>query len=202
MKDKTWFSPVFMLICTAIFTGILSGVFVYSRPLIQANARLNEITAQLHALDITIPADVSPTDLESSYEQNIDEVNINGLTLYQYKTDDGKINYAIPFEGAGLWGEITGIIALDQELKTVLGMDFISQNETPGLGGRIEEDWFKEQFRSIALYEDGEPIRYAAPGSEGQIDAITGATATSSAVLDIMNAAIQDAKSKVGGGNS
>lgn len=201
MKDKAWFGPVFMLICTAIFTGILSGVYVYSRPLIQANARLSEITAQLHALDIAVPADVSSTDLESSYEQNIEETNINGRTLYQYETDEGEVNYAIPFKGAGLWGEITGIIAMDQELKTVLGMDFISQNETPGLGGRIEEDWFKEQFRGVALFEDGAPIRYAAPGSEGQIDAITGATATSSAVVDILNASIQDAKSKIGGGN-
>ena len=100
-----------------------------------------------------------------------------------------------------MWGSISGIIALDQDFKTVLGMDFISQNETPGLGGRIEEDWFKEQFRKIVLYEEGEPIRYASAGSEGQVDAITGATSTSNALLNIINESIQEVKTLTGGGN-
>ena len=43
MKDKAWFNVVFMLICTAILTGILSGVYVYSRPLIQANTRSGKL---------------------------------------------------------------------------------------------------------------------------------------------------------------
>jgi Na+-transporting NADH:ubiquinone oxidoreductase subunit C len=201
VKDKAWFNLVFMLICTAIFTGILSGVYVYSRPLIEANERLSEVNAQLNALGVAVPAGMSSTDLEAYYEQNIDVNNINGLDVFQYEADDGSIKYAVPFEGAGLWGDITGIIAMEQDLKTLVGMDFISQNETPGLGGRIEEDWFKEQFRGISLYEDGEYIRFSTAGSEGQVDAITGATATSNAVLDILNESINQAKSNIGGGN-
>jgi|CZCB01.1.fsa_nt_gi Na+-transporting NADH:ubiquinone oxidoreductase subunit C len=201
MKDKAWFNVVFMLICTAILTGILSGVYVYSRPLIQANTRLREIKAQLYALNIEVPADMSSTELAAYYEQIIEEKNVNGLTAYEYKTDDGRTQYAFPFEGAALWGDISGIIALDQDLKTVLGLDFISQNETPGLGGRIEEDWFKEQFRGISLYEEGDPVRYATVSDEGQIDAITGATSTSNAVLGLINETIKDIKSKMGGGN-
>jgi Na+-transporting NADH:ubiquinone oxidoreductase subunit C len=201
MKDKAWFNLVFMLVCTAIFTGILSGAYVYSRPLIQANKRLNEINAQLNALGIAVPAGMSSTDLEAYYEQSIDVKNINGQDVYQYEADDGSIKYAVPFEGAGLWGDITGIIAMEQDLRTLVGMDFISQNETPGLGGRIEEDWFKEQFRGISLYEDGDFIRFSTVSSEGQVDAITGATATSNAVLDILNESISKAKTKIGGDN-
>ena len=127
MKDKAWFNLVFMLICTALFTGILSGFYVYSRPQISANARLNEITAQLNALNIVIPAGMSSTDLELYYEQHIVVKNMNGFDVYQYETNDGSIYYAIPFEGAGLWGDITGIIAPDQELKTVVGMDLFPE---------------------------------------------------------------------------
>jgi Na+-transporting NADH:ubiquinone oxidoreductase subunit C len=200
VKDKGWFNIVFMLICTALLTGIISGVYVYSRPLIQANARLSEITAQINALDISIPAGMSSTDLEVLYEQNIEEVKVNGVSLYMYETDEGAKRYVIPFEGGALWGDIVGVIALDEDLKTVVGLDFVSQNETPGLGGRIEEEWFKEQFRGIILYEDGEPIRYRSTSQEGQVDAITGATATSTAVANIVNESLRDTLSKIGGG--
>lgn len=200
MKDKAWFNLVFMFICTAIFTSILSVVYVYSRPLIQANARLSEITAQINALDIAIPAGVSSTDLEALYEQNIEEIDVNGVSLFSYETDEGAKQYIIPFEGGALWGDIRGVIALEEDLKTVVGLDFISQNETPGLGGRIEEDWFKEQFRGILLNEDGDPIRYKTTSQEGQVDAITGATATSTAVANIVNESLQDILSKIGGG--
>ena len=61
-------------------------------------------------------------------------------------------------------------------------------------GRAYPKDWFKEQFRGITLYSDGDLIRYAAAGSEGQVDAITGATATSSAVIDILNESIKQAK--------
>ncbi|HHY81946.1 MAG TPA: FMN-binding protein [Clostridiales bacterium] len=200
MKEKAWFNIVFMLVCTAVFTGILSGVYAYSRPIIQANTGVIGITAQMNALGISVPAG-GETDLESYYKEIISEENINGMTVYKYESENGRLYYAIPFEGSGLWGKITGIIALDQDLKTVIGMDFISQNETPGLGGRIEEEWFKEQFRGITLFEEGDPIRFPASGSEGQVDAITGATATSTAVAGIINESIREARSKLGGGH-
>jgi len=200
MKNKPWFNMVFMLICTVICTGLLSGVYVYSRPLIQANARMSEIKAHLNALNISLP-DSDPTELESFYDKNIVEQDIGGITVYQYQDDKEGLLYALPFEGSGLWGKITGVVALDGDLKTVVGIDFITQNETPGLGGRIEETWFKEQFRGITLYETGNLIRFTSSGSDGQVDAIAGATITSASVANMINESISQAKSKVGGGS-
>ncbi|NLA83424.1 MAG: FMN-binding protein [Clostridiales bacterium] len=201
MKDKGWFNIVFMFICTAFFTGILSGAYVFTRPQIQANARLNEIRAQLNALQIELPAGMSSIALEAFYDQNIKEVKKDDVTLFQYETEEGAVQNLLIFEGAALWGDIVGVIALDEDFKTVIGMDIIKQNETPGLGGRIAEDWFKEQFRGIKLYEDGEPLRYASPGKEGQLDAVTGATATSNALLSVINESIKELRAKTGGGN-
>jgi Na+-transporting NADH:ubiquinone oxidoreductase subunit C len=200
MKDKAWFNLVFMLLCTAVFTGILSGVYVYSRPLIEANARMTEIKAQLNALQAAVPTASGSMELEAYYNESIEKQEINGVTVYSYRDGDGKLFYALPFEGSGLWGRITGIVALDSDLKTVMGIDFISQNETPGLGGRIEEDWYKEQFRGITLFDDGDPVRYASSGDDGQVDAITGATITSTAVASMVNESINEAKTKIGGG--
>jgi Na+-transporting NADH:ubiquinone oxidoreductase, subunit NqrC len=70
-------------------------------------------------------------------------------------------------------------------------VDFISQNETPGLGGRIEENWFKEQFKSEKLIDGRITVTAIGQADEnhenGKVDAITGATQTSKAVEKIIN---------------
>jgi len=97
--------------------------------------------------------------------------------------------------GAGLWGRIdaaVGVINSDDG-PTLAGVAFLDQNETPGLGARITEDWFTAQVRgkrgTIRLVP--EKTRSEAPD---EIDAITGATVTSTAVRDIFNRVLsQDA---------
>ena len=88
--------------------------------------------------------------------------------------------------GPGLWGEILAVIGLDAGPGNILGVTFVKHNETPGLGARIDETWFKEQFRG----KTG-PFRLAPEGtrseSPGEIDAITGATVTSTAVRELLN---------------
>lgn len=201
MRNKAWFNLVFMLVCTVVITGVLSGVHVYTRPMIQANNRKTEIMAQMNALNIAIPSAADSAGLEAFYDSKVKEQTAGGLTYYRYEDENGEVSYAIPFTGSGLWGKIFGVIALDKDMKKVIGIDFISQNETPGLGGRIEEGWFKNQFRNIALNDSGAPIRYKTSDSDGQVDAITGATITSTAVVNMMNEYINEAKSKVGGGS-
>jgi len=113
------------------------------------------------------------------------------LPIYSwFGADGGTKGYAIPFSGAGLWGTIRGYLAVSADLKTVLGLTFVEQNETPGLGGRIDEPQFKEQFRGLPIAQ-GDAIRYGQ--NQGvQLDAVTGATQTSSAILRILNSALDD----------
>ena len=66
------------------------------------------------------------------------------------------------------------------------GIDFIAQNETPGLGARIEESWFKDQFIGktppFTLVDEGTQNK-----ASNEIDGITGATYTSRYVRDMVN---------------
>ncbi len=70
-------------------------------------------------------------------------------------------------------------------MNQLQGIVFTEQNETPGLGGRIMEEWFREQFRGLELVQ-GEQVKYGEGGSQ-KIDAISGATQTSNAILRIIN---------------
>jgi Na+-transporting NADH:ubiquinone oxidoreductase subunit C len=84
-----------------------------------------------------------------------------------------------------LWGEIESVVGVEKDLKTLTGIEFIEQNETPGLGGRITEGWFKEQFRGkrwpLEVVPEGEPA------GDQEFQAITGATNTTNGVKGILN---------------
>ncbi|MDT8298577.1 MAG: FMN-binding protein, partial [Spirochaetaceae bacterium] len=100
------------------------------------------------------------------------------------------------FQGNGLWGTITGVLAVDSSLSQIIGLDVISHSETPGLGGRIEEDWFKDQFREEQIGPDGITVRKGEGGVDDDkenstVDGITGASLTSAAMEVIINNEIE-----------
>ena len=105
------------------------------------------------------------------------------------KQENGETQgYAFPATGPGLWGTINAYVGISEDYSELLGLEFIKQDETPGLGGRISEDWYKQQFRGIDLEnsKDGNYIIYR-PSSGGNVDAIAGATLTSKSVSKLVN---------------
>ena len=97
--------------------------------------------------------------------------------IYTIYTDGAKIGYAFMAVGKGYGGNIDILVGLEDE-ATIKGITIISQSETPGLGSRIAESSFADKFTGlvisdIILKQDG-----------GQMDALTGATISSQAVVD------------------
>ncbi|GAB1455711.1 hypothetical protein MASR2M48_10180 [Spirochaetota bacterium] len=82
----------------------------------------------------------------------------------------------------------------------------VAQNETPGLGGRIEEPWFFGQYEGerspgghIGMRAGAEASGKADTDKEnGRVDGISGATRTSQAFEAIVNAALLRFKSAGG----
>lgn len=75
-----------------------------------------------------------------------------------------------------------------KEDGTVTGIEFLSINDTPGLGLKAKEPAFKNQYAG----KRGETLTVTKSGNAGdrEIDAISGATITSSAVTNAVNAAL------------
>lgn len=101
---------------------------------------------------------------------------------------DGQVKYVIPVYGMGLWGAISGYVALDADKQTVFGAYFNHDSETAGLGAEIKDDeeWqkkfigkklFKEGANDIAL-----SVMKTIDDPDTQVDAVTGATLTSDGV--------------------
>jgi len=198
MKKGRIYTIVFMLVISAVFTLLLAGANKYYLPKIQENALSAERTAILYVFDIDQSGNA--TQILERFEQNIKQTTISGIELYEYVSIDGEtIAYAVPFTGAGLWGSISGYLGVSTEFDSITGLVFTAHSETPGLGGRIDELTYREQFKDLQITADTTLV-YGEDGG-GQIDAITGATSTSNAVLRILNQLLNDAVSKLEGAN-
>jgi Na+-transporting NADH:ubiquinone oxidoreductase subunit C len=177
----------FMLICSVVCVGGISTAYIATQDKIRINQEMVKYKAVLSAAGLKIPA--TPEKVEKTYKNNVEEVKGKDGRIKYFKLKDGR--YAINCTGIGLWGPIEAVVGVDSSLNKIEGIAFTSQNETPGLGGRIEESWFKDQFRGKLV-----PLKIAPQGekpTEHEFDAITGATITSSGVRDMINKTVKDA---------
>lgn len=192
------FPIFFMLIITVVCIAIVSSIHLSTKELVELNETLFLKEAVLFAANI--PAGETPNEIVQAFEGRVTEVkDESGVTRYFRVLGEGSgeiSGYVVFQDGAGLWGEIEAVIGYEDDLQTLTGVDFIKQNETPGLGARIMEVWFREQFRGktgpFTMVPEGTVT------STDEFDAITGATRTSNAILKLMNTNVANVASIVG----
>jgi electron transport complex protein RnfG len=105
--------------------------------------------------------------------------------IYTVYSDGSQLGYAFLAIGKGYGGDINILVGLSDE-TTVKEIKIISQTETPGLGTRVTEPSFTDQFAGIAIKD----IALSRDG--GKIDAITSSTISSSAVVDAVRATVME----------
>ena len=66
------------------------------------------------------------------------------------KLGEKRVAYLLPGEFPGFKTFITVMLAIDPGFK-ILGLDILEHEEDPGLGGEIEQEYFKNQFKNKAL---------------------------------------------------
>lgn len=120
------------------------------------------------------------------------EVRLAEDVLYQGLDKKGRqIGWAFLAEGSGFQGKIKLMVGMDQDLNKLQNIEVLESIETPGLGGRITEDDFKRQFqglnmkKKIKLIKGARPEHVDAVGRE-TVQAITGATISSKAIVEII----------------
>ncbi len=180
-------------VLTAICITLVSAFYLSTQDRVKENEGLVLKRAVLFAAGLNVPA--TNQGINELYESLVTEDN----GVFTVRDTSGKpAAYAFIQTGPGLWGEIGAVIAFDSSLSQFAGVDFISQNETPGLGARINESWFKEQLRGKVP-----PLKMNPEGTESsapsEIDAITGASRTSEYALSLFNRAGERAASLKGG---
>jgi electron transport complex protein RnfG len=108
--------------------------------------------------------------------------------VYAGYDEAGKlVGFAVPAEGAGFQDTIKLLYGYDAATRRVVGMEVLESRETPGLGDKIIKDAdFVDQFRNLAV----DPKIVVVKGGrtrDNEVDAISGATISSKAVVRIIN---------------
>jgi Na+-transporting NADH:ubiquinone oxidoreductase subunit C len=193
---KSLFTIFFMFLVTVVFISALSLLYVLTRDTIRLNESLVLRRAVLYAAGLEVPE--SGVEANRLYEDRVREVKDEQGNVKFYEIlgpDRGFQSYVLPVAGAGLWGEIESVVGVQKDLRTLTGIEFVKQSETPGLGARITESWFKEQFRGkrwpLTVVPEGET---AGPQ---QFEAITGATNTTNGVRGILNTRLAEAEKAI-----
>lgn len=105
---------------------------------------------------------------------------------------EGETVYVVPAVGTGLWDDVWGYIGINSDFTEIIGSTFDHKGETPGLGSKITEDWFEDQFKGKKLVnEDGsfatlQLLKPGVPTNEYQVNGISGATFTGVGVADML----------------
>lgn len=107
------------------------------------------------------------------------------LPLYLTVENGDIVSYILPVDSRGLWGRIKGYMAIDADGSTIKGFTVYSHQETPGLGGEIESDWFQKNFvgkKIVGKSGSFASIQIAKGKAVGEldnvVDGISGATLT------------------------
>ncbi len=184
-RESRIYPVIFMLIITVIFVGILA--FFYNSTKEKVN-RYNEI--QLKSL-ILKTFDLQSENVEETFQKYITRVEKGDIIYYMAEDNRAILGYCFPISGPGLWGTINALITLTPDLSKIINLEIVKHNETPGLGGRISEKWFKDQFKGKTILAGNkvktfELIPEDDSGNENQIRQVTGATFSSKAVVDII----------------
>ena len=197
---KRLLSVVYMFLITLFFASLVSAVKLMNDKRIERNQRMKLQQIILRVLQISSQEQMknvpmSEDDLSRLFAERVREIDVEKRQLYIGYEENGQTirGYALPVGGPGFWGPIQGMVGINPDATKVLGVAFYKHSETPGLGGRITEPWFTDQFKDLPLHpiEGDRNIFYLKPGGTAraadELDAITGATNTSSAVEAFLN---------------
>jgi Na+-transporting NADH:ubiquinone oxidoreductase subunit C len=94
--------------------------------------------------------------------------------------------YVFPVYGFGLWDNIWGYVALQEDMNTIKGVKFEHKGETPGLGARIATEEIQARYSGKKIFNGSEVASVVMQKGEGQdysnnphqVDGMSGATIT------------------------
>lgn len=187
MRKSFAYPIIFMTLITAITVFVLAFLNESTAERVETLQETDLRTKILYAFDIDVDTN-DPVEIETIFYDYITEETSGDNTIYILNEDNKELGYAFPVKGPGLWGTINGYVAISTDYNKLLGLVFTKHEETPGLGGRIEEESFLKQFRELNI-SDAEKSNYIVyrPAANGNVDAIAGATLTSQSVEKLLN---------------
>lgn len=181
-KNSDIIKPVAVLtvICLVISFALAITNLVTADKIAQMEKKNSEA-----AMAALLPSDkYGEIDLSATLPDTSSHFSDDTQLFVAYEGDTVK-GYIITNSAKGYGGDVKVMTAISPE-KKVIGVNILSaSDETPGLGQNVTKEYFYSQFigksENIILEKNG------AAAENNEIDAVTGATITSTAVKNCVN---------------
>lgn len=188
-----------MLAFVFIMGFLTSLVFVGMDALTAERIEANKDAAIYSAVLTHNEISYNSGNLTDVFNENItiEEVDFQGQTLAFYINEsNGNVSFMYGvFSLGGLWGPVRGVITLESDFQTIVNITVLEEQETPGLGGKVKNREFLDQFVGLVLLPElDRPVEVnkdAAENKSNEVDEISGATGTSNAFERLLNDSYQ-----------
>lgn len=143
---------------------------------------VSKINKKLDAIKIVVPAFTNNPNEEM---HKLPTGDGDSLEVYPAKKDGELVGLAVKtFSKKGFSGQI-GLMAGFKPDGTIINVTVLEQKETPGLGTKMAEPAFKDQF----MGKNPADFKLKVKKDGGKVDAITAATISSRAFCDAIQKA-------------
>ncbi|MEW5804511.1 MAG: RnfABCDGE type electron transport complex subunit G [bacterium] len=157
----------------ALAAGILASVYRVTSPIIEEGARQEK----LRKLRFVLPG-----------ADRLEVRQIKGREITLGYAGQELVEAAIEVAPHGYSGSIRLLVGVSTTGRVVRRIAVLSDKETPGLGNKIHDYWFLQQF----VGKDAEHLQLKKDAPQGTIDAISAATISSRAVTNGVQQAVRD----------
>jgi len=174
---------LYSTVLVVIVAFLLAFVYQSLKPMQDANVALDQKKQILNSLNLR---GLDNQTAETKYAEVVKkEHEVAGQKVYDCQVNGQHVVVA-SLKGMGLWGGISGFLAIDDAGK-VYGAYFNHESETAGLGAEIKDSQkWQEQFIGKRIFDENGQVVLSVvkkvENPETQVDCVTGATLTSNGV--------------------
>ena len=190
----------FKLIFALAIAGLLSGIilvatYLYTDPLIIANREkaiqraIFQVLPDCSNYETLIFKDGKLIKKEEGSQQQDKD---SPLIYAGYGDENEFVGFAIPGSEPGFQDLISAIYGYDVNSEIIMGFEVLESKETPGLGDKIFKDAdFQTNFNQLSVKPQIVTVKKGEKTKENQVEAITGATISSKAVVKLLNNSVE-----------
>lgn len=185
LLQELLFLGVTLTIICVIVGGIVAFVYETTKEQIAMNNKINAAD-----LAIVMPESDSIEDVTTEFE-------VNDYITEVYKALKGSdvVGYVYKTTTSGYKPGLSTLIGLDNE-GNVVAAKISQSSETPGLGALVAEDKFISQFAGKETASEFQIVKTEPAGAD-EIQAVSGATISSTAVASSVNEAVKFHKKNI-----
>ena len=192
-KESNSYIIIYSTILVVIVAFLLAFVSQTLKQQQDNNVALDTRKQILYSLNLRdTVATLSDSQINELYEKVITQTDSvadekGKQRPYVYHANlNGEVKYVLPLKGQGMWGGISAFLAIDSDKNTVYGAYFNHESETAGLGAEIKDNTqWQQKFQGKKIFSALETLALSVEknvNNETTVDAVTGATVTSTAV--------------------